>query len=227
MNKNGGCLDVELYKEKNKCILQIKDQGHGIEKQNLEKIFDPFFSTKNEKHGTGMGLAVVNSIVEQYQGKIIVESNLHKGSIFKVHLPLSNKAVTGKSLEDVCVGNEIFNEQKIMIIDDEIKIGQGIKQILEHRGAKVTVLDDAEEFVQSHLENLGLYDFIITDLNMPKLNGIGIAKIIRDYDGKIPVILMTGHQEQVNTGILQKYNLALLPKPFKLTKLINTIEMFS
>ncbi|QTA82785.1 Two component system response regulator/histidine kinase, PAS domain-containing [Desulfonema limicola] len=209
MQENGGVLTIQLKSldiqntitdsklEPGAYIcLKIKDTGTGIEPENLKKIFEPYFTTKNQDKGTGLGLSVVQGIVAKYRGHIQVGSTLGKGSIFEVYFPVYAQENKDKIRYETSICSKCGKE-KILLVDDEKDIAQVETQILERLGYKVeTKLDplDALEEFKNHPDK---YDLLISDMTMPKMAGDILSSEILKIRPDLPIIICTGFSEKM------------------------------
>ncbi|BHH85580.1 hybrid sensor histidine kinase/response regulator [Desulforhopalus sp. 52FAK] len=186
----------KLHLEPGKYIeLSISDTGQGIAPQNIESIFEPYFTTKKVGEGTGMGLAMAKGIVESYNGAITVESNLGKGSTFTIYLPVS----THKQWRDTSKEKQLpGGSEHILFVDDEPAIAKMGVRILESLGYSVvskTNSKEALEFFQNHPEQ---FDLLITDMTMPHMTGDKLASEVLRIRPDIPVIICTGYSNRIS-----------------------------
>ncbi|MEA3323177.1 MAG: response regulator [Patescibacteria group bacterium] len=169
----------------------VKDDGCGMTDEVIDRIFDPHFTTKDVGKGTGMGLAVSYGIVMDNDGDIAVYSTIGKGTRFEVFLPITEKEIVGKNVE-ICEPGTVCGTGMILLVDDEI-INTGLfESTLEGFGYKTHVSNfprEAFDYFITHRESI---DCIVTDLIMPEINGITLARMIREVDPVIPIILCTG-----------------------------------
>jgi PAS domain S-box-containing protein len=151
-----------------RIVIEIRDTGSGIPPENLERIFDPFFTTKRNSEGTGLGLAICHGIITGYGGSIEVDSEVGRGSTFRVILPASTQEVsmTPASIEAVPQGPKAT----ILVIDDEPLVGKSVQRILR-RDQKVVFVSSAEEALK-RLTSGEHYDMILCDLMMPQMTGM-------------------------------------------------------
>lgn len=205
--------------------LRVQDTGHGIEKENLNRIFHPYFTTKEKGKGTGLGLSVVDGIVKQTQGMIKFNSAIGKGSWFEiywpVHQPHSTFAAFGQTeAVGYCNGNE-----RIMFVDDEDDILETSRALLNHMGYMVEPFRDGWAALQHFTDNPDGFDLVITDLSMPKLSGDQLAARILKINRGIPIILCTGYSEKFD--MQQAYQIDIrkyLVKPVTCQQLSSSIR---
>jgi signal transduction histidine kinase/CheY-like chemotaxis protein len=224
--KNNSSGEIPGLKKKNYCKLSVCDTGIGIDPGIIDRIFEPFFTSKPLGQGSGMGLAIVYGIVLNSGGKINVESEPGKGARFDVYLPmLDHETFEEKKFE---LHESISCEGKhILFVDDEIGVCQSESRVLESLGYKVTPISDEREVEKVFMDNPDQFDLVITDLNMPHMNGIELSRRILALRPDIPIILTTGHSDYdkivdhkkiEETGIM-----ALLKKPYEEVQLSRLI----
>ncbi len=169
--------------------LSVADTGHGIPPEIRDRIFDPFFTTKSLGEGTGMGLSQVHGIVESHGGKILVESTVGKGTIFRILFPVVNTRTDSReeTKSDIPGGVE-----RILLVDDEASLANMGKNMLESLGYDVTVRNNGREALELYQEKAGQFDLVITDMTMPAMTGEALAREILKISPHIPIILCTG-----------------------------------
>jgi len=170
--------------------LTVSDTGEGIDPSHIERIFDPYFTTKGKGRGTGLGLAVTLGIVEKHKGIIRVDSNVHKGTAFDVYFPI-NAIEQNQSQEQKSIlkGNE-----HILLIDDEIDLLHAVQLLLEHIGYKVTAFHKPFEAYNAFEKNPEKYDLAIVDLAMPDMDGKELTKKFRTIRKNLPVMISSGNK---------------------------------
>jgi len=175
--------------------LTVSDTGHGIPKEDMDRIFDPYYTTKEVGKGTGMGLAVVHSIVKEHNGIISVKSEPGKGTTFSIFFPAVDKdaVVESEPSEKLPMGNE-----KILFIDDEESIMNMARQMLERLGYEVDAKMSSIEALDVFRSKPDQFDLVITDLTMPKMTGDKLVREILNIRPDIPVILCTGFSEKID-----------------------------
>ena len=200
----------------------VTDSGEGISKDNLNVIFDPYFTTKPPEKGSGLGLAVVHGIVISHGGYIDVTSGGH-GTTFEVFLPLSG----GKEL-DIAPTIQIAasgGAESILVVDDEPSLARIQQRSLERLGYKVTVFSDSSAALAAVEQDPKQFDFLVTDMTMPGLNGMQLAEAVKQQNPEIYVLLCTGYSEEVNMDTWEATVLdGLFMKPVANEKLASAIR---
>jgi len=175
--------------------LQVRDSGHGMSKPVIDRIFDPYFTTKDKGKGTGLGLAVVHGIVKSHKGAITVESDLGKGSVFSVYLPAVEQTAVIKEPKKKPL---LKGKETILLVDDETEVVEIEKQMLEYLGYYVTTCTGSAKALEIFQDCSKAFDMVITDMTMPNMTGDKLAKEIIKIQPDIPVILCTGFNEKVD-----------------------------
>ena len=206
------------------CYLEmtVTDTGHGMNCSTLERLFDPFFTTKNPTKGTGMGLAVVHGIIQRHKGAIRVQSKQDKGSVFRVVLPKLEDQIrpVAKKQEVLAGGNE-----RILFIDDEVSVVDLGSQMLERLGYQIETATDPLKALETFRRKQRGFDLIITDMTLPKMTGITLARRLIEIREDIPIVLTTGFSEMiVEEKVLQMGIKAILMKPLTMKDLADTIR---
>ncbi|MBF0225751.1 MAG: PAS domain S-box protein [Desulfobacterales bacterium] len=179
-----------IVKEGDYLQIRIKDTGHGMDKFVMEKLFEPYFTTKPVGQGTGLGLSFVHGTVKSYNGFIKVESAPNKGAIFDIYLPL--KKIEPVEIKNNYEKNFIKGTETILIVDDDENILNLEKEILIRMGYSVEALLSSFQALNIFSKSPDKFDLIIADLDMPELNGIELSKKILDIKPNIPIIICTG-----------------------------------
>lgn len=196
--------------------LSVQDTGAGIPPDIVDKIFTPYFTTKEKGKGTGLGLAVVHGIVQSYGGDIQVESEPGCGTTFHIFLPTIRAAAVSAPLQvSLPMGHE-----RILLVDDEAFIVEFGRQGLERLGYRVEGATDSEEALAIFSRAPTRYDLVITDMTMPKLTGDQLARELFKRRPGMPVILCTGYSSRIDGPQAEKMGIrALLMKPLNLSEL--------
>ncbi len=237
MRETGGALDISVIRfgardrERIKYYdlpdgeyaeLIVKDTGHGIQPDIIERIFDPYFTTKGVGEGSGMGLAVVHGIVTAHNGKIRVESAPGKGTTIRIAFPVVNEQ---PEKENESSGTLFRGSERILIIDDEKSIVTLLTYLFERLGYTVTSGTDPVEICKVFENDPDKFDLIITDMTMPKMTGIDLTRKVKALRPDMPVILCTGYsdlideQRAIEAGI-EKY----IMKPLALYNVAETVR---
>ena len=205
--------------------VRVADTGVGISPHILDSIFEPYFTTKEPGEGTGIGLALVHSIVESYKGRIFVESKLGEGTTFTIYLPISKQQRPSRDEyvpEEMPAGNE-----KILIIDDEEAIAKMYSETLERLGYHTTITTSSLEALELFGAAPDDYDLVITDLTMPKLTGDRLAVEVLETKPDIGIILCSGYGMKIPKERVAELGIsALAVKPFvkgELAKLVRQV----
>lgn len=175
--------------------LMVSDTGSGIDPQIIERIFDPYFTTKESGKGTGMGLAIIHGIMQEYGGAITVESNVGMGAVFHVYFPVVNKAIEDEitRFENLPMGNE-----RILLVDDEELLAALGKDLLERLGYRVTVQLSSHQALTTFQNAPNGFDLVITDQTMPEMTGAELAQCMLQIRPDIPIILCTGYSNLID-----------------------------
>jgi PAS domain S-box-containing protein len=204
--------------------LIVADTGLGMSAETIERIYEPFFTTKAPGEGTGLGLPVVHGIVRAHDGAIRVTSALGEGSRFELFFP-ENTSVEETSPKAVPPMPPGRNEH-ILFVDDEQAICDAARGILEDSGYRVTTQTDPEAALTFFLDHPDQIHLVLTDLTMPRLTGLDLAQRIHARFPSFPVILLSGYsaswtpQRVRDLGVID-----LITKPFSLDRLLNAVRV--
>jgi PAS domain S-box-containing protein len=237
MRPNGGKLKVELIEETlandftdhypamlpgEYLKIVVSDTGQGIAPDIRDKIFDPYFTTKEKGEGTGMGLAVVQGIVQNCHGAITVGSSPGEGACFNIYLPIIQMAQPIKSQVQVAVPG---GHEHILFVDDEPPLADLSKQILERMGYRVTIRTSSTEALELFKSQPDTFDLVITDMTMPHMTGDILTIKLRAVRPDIPVIICTGYSEKMTQDIIDRLKIrALILKPIIRDDLLLTVR---
>lgn len=175
-------------------ILRISDTGCGIDQTTLNKIFDPYFTTKTEEGGNGLGLSVVHGIVSYHRGHISVSSEPGQGTTFRIYLPKLQQ-LQGVKKPSQQTGAMKRGHEQLLVVDDESALLEVMQRILEDLGYTVHTAATPCEALQHFTGAPDKFDLLITDMHMPEMNGAELIGKIRNIRQDIPVILCTGFSE--------------------------------
>ncbi len=202
--------------------LTVSDTGHGIGETVVERIFDPYFTTKVTGEGAGLGLAVVHGIVKGCGGAITVRSKPEQGATFNVFLP--NKG--HRTAPDQTVQEPLPNgSERILIVDDEIGLADLGKNIIETLGYTVTALTNSCEALETFRLEPDAFDLVITDMAMPGLNGHELAKELLAIRPDVPIILYTGFSDLIDEKQAKEAGIReYIMKPYKISTMAAAIS---
>ncbi|MTI67749.1 MAG: response regulator [Firmicutes bacterium] len=217
--ESGGKLILRTYDKEDEAYIEIEDNGSGMPEDIKKKIFEPFFSTK-EARGTGLGLSISKNIIKEHKGEIYVESKLGKGTKFTIKLQRYINLEKDNEFEKEDIISS-FENIKALVIDDKKKVADSIALMLRELKVNSDVELDSMK-AMGKIKNSS-YDIVICDLAMPKINGLELAKKIKENNKDIKIILMTGWP-----GDIEKDNLTivdyLLEKPCTLNEVSKALE---
>ncbi|MBN1163152.1 MAG: PAS domain S-box protein [Candidatus Krumholzibacteriota bacterium] len=238
MEEKGGVITIELkqvevdaltaqfrphLEQKEYVRLSVSDTGRGMDEATMDRIFEPFFTTKTVDKGTGLGLSVVHGIVRSHRGDILVESEPGKGSTFQVYLPIFEATVPDKEPKEIDAipgGRE-----HILVVDDEKTVATMLRRMLERFGYTVDARHNSVDALKAFRKQPERYDLVITDLTMPNITGLDLAKELHRIRPSVPVIIMTGYGENIGGDILEHYGInEIIGKPIELRKFAAAIR---
>jgi PAS domain S-box-containing protein len=208
----------------NFVCLTVTDTGHGMDESTLARIFEPFFTTKEVGKGTGLGLATVYGIVKQHQGWVEVESEVGRGTSFKVFLPVSTRAVNGSTL--VQPGIAPGGDETILLVEDEKALRDVVKEILEVKGYQVICAATGAQALKVWEERQGEIDLLLTDMMMPEgVSGRDLAERVLQDRPDVKVICSSGYSlDVVSPDFAKKKGTDFLQKPYSPETLARTVR---
>ncbi len=193
-------------------MISVRDTGMGMDQQMIERIFEPYYTTKDKDKGTGLGLAVVHGIVKEHNGFITVDSEVGRGSVFKVFLP----ALQMEKKEDAQVedGESPMGSESVLFVDDDEYIANMAEQMLVRLGYKATLRYSSLDALALFRNRPDDFDIVITDMTMPNMTGDQLAGEIKKIRPEIPIILSTGYSESIDSDKARELGFsAFLMKP--------------
>ncbi len=234
MKDDGGCLeliltDATVTQKVQKGIdqilpgdyikLSVSDTGKGMDQQTVDKIFDPYFTTKEIGSGTGLGLATVHGIVKDHNGHIQVESKIGNGTVFNIFFPATHHTI--KQIQEPV---EMVNgNETILFVDDEVYLADVGKEMLEDYGYSVEAVTNSPEALELFEQHPDKYDLVITDNTMPKMTGEQLARNIHKINPDVPIIMCTGislDPESINGFELER----VLMKPLDMSQMLKNVR---
>lgn len=208
--------------------LSISDAGHGITTADMQHIFEPFFTTRGLALNNGMGLSVLHGMLHEQGGHVLVESMPGKGARFRLLFPAIDLSIDAHDDETDDFSKPVRQRSvaHILVVDDEVSFAKFIRELLESHDYTVTVLHDGKAALALFKNNPDAFDLLITDQTMPGLIGSKLIKALHAINPKIPVILMSGHNDPIdaNESVDELIPQVRLLKPFSNIKIVNEVE---
>jgi CheY-like chemotaxis protein len=201
--------------------LTVSDTGHGMTQDVMQRIFEPYYTTKAKGEGTGLGLATVHGIVKSYGGSLTVKSEPGAGTVFNLFFPvIEYTETTEMTALPVKGGNE-----RILIVDDEEQIINAMVPMLKRLGYHVTAQTSSSEALKILKQNPQAFDVLITDMTMPEMTGKELSVEAKRIRSDIPIILCTGFSDTMDADVAKTFGIdAFLIKPVVRGKMAETIR---
>ena len=207
--------------------LTVTDTGPGIPPEVMERIFEPFYTTKTEEHGTGLGLSIVFGIVTQSGGHVVAESPPGGGARFTVVLPLAEAGTAGEARAEPgsARGQGELGGRAVLLVEDEAALRTVVRRGLERAGLTVMVAADGEEALEIVRGPRGReLDIVVSDVVMPRMSGPVFIERLREVAPGLRVILVSGYSETTRPDLLGAGATAFLEKPFSIHDLTALIR---
>jgi signal transduction histidine kinase/CheY-like chemotaxis protein len=202
--------------------IKVGDTGQGMTQDVMERIFDPYFTTKRKGHGTGMGLAVTHGIVKSHGATITVESELGKGSIFTIFLQTVEKRTRAAP---ELHGPVAKGDERILLVDDEMSLADMGKKMLENLGYRVEARTSSVDALELFKMDPDRFNVVITDMTMPNMTGVELSQRIMEIRPNIPIILSTGFSELITEAQAKALGInAFISKPILKADLARTVR---
>ena len=215
----------------NYVLIEVSDSGVGIPKTNLERIFEPFFSTKEIGSGTGLGLSTVYGIVKQTGGFIFVDSTPGRGAVFQIYLPRhyategAAPARTEAEAVEVAPATDLTGIGTVMLVEDEDPVRIFGARALRNKGYKVLEAKSGEDALETIRDGGEKIDLLITDVVMPRMDGPALIREVREIHPDLKVIFISGYTEDSFRQRLDTDSeIHFLPKPFSLKQLAGKVK---
>jgi PAS domain S-box-containing protein len=209
--------------------LAVSDDGPGIASEVSDRMFEPFFSTKEVGKGSGMGLAVVHGIVHEHGGHVCVDSVPGRGATFRALLPMLEGACAGgpDPRDAAAAAAPAALRGRVLLVDDEQAVLGFMRELLETWGLEVTACMSAADALETVARGAADFDVVITDQTMPRMTGLQLAAELAQWRPGLPVVLYTGYAEGLpEGGVAQARARAVLRKPIEPAELRNAIVPF-
>lgn len=227
--REAGEIRLKCETHQGRASVSIEDNGCGMSAELREHVFDPFFTTRPSRHGTGLGLSMCHGIVEQHGGEVIVESEVGRGTTFRLRFPLAPQASNGKPELESAQGKASdrrhtepreasLRSRRLLVIDDEADILSLVAEVLGSAETKVVTLQDSNR-LDSVLDEG--FDAVLCDLKMPGRDGLSVLRTLRNLHPDLArrFLLMTGNLADADRAAVELEGIPILPKPFTLARL--------
>ena len=245
ISKNGH-INIEITSDtKNKlakpdhpalCI-RVTDNGNGIDKEDLNNIFDPFWTSHAEKGGSGLGLTMIKHIIKLNKGFIDVQSEPNRGSCFTICLPPYIEDATTKKVKKTPapiakapakpakpIKKRSFH---ILLVDDVPEVLHVHKSLLSRLKHTTTTAENGQQALEIYLNGREKFDMILTDYRMPEMSGLELVEAVRQYDQHIPILMITAYGEDESLQMAESLGTRLINKPVMLDVLKRTLDEMS
>jgi CheY-like chemotaxis protein len=202
--------------------LSVKDTGAGMSRDTMQKIFDPYFTTKEVGKGTGLGLAVVHGIINRHGGEILVRSEVGRGSVFDIYIPSAERTPQRErpGADDLPKGSG-----RVLVVDDEPAIATMVARMLERLGYSVAATTSPKEALDLFRSQPDRFDLVLTDYTMPQMVGTELANECMRIRADIPVIICSGYSERLNNEQPDKPGVKeIVMKPLNLEQLATVVR---
>lgn len=229
-----GIMSVATRGDGDRVVIDITDNGPGIAPENLKRIFDPFFSTKEVGKGTGLGLSLAYGTVREHGGSISARSRLGSGSTFTVDLPAASQELVSRTAQAAFPFAELgaaaapasgATGKRILVVEDETSLAEVVSEVLQAQGHQVDTASDGRSAKERISK--GSYDVIISDLKMPNMNGRDFYRHVASVEPGLArrIIFSTGDTANPDTqAFFEEVGNPFLSKPFNLKELIRLVE---
>ncbi|MDD2335914.1 MAG: PAS domain S-box protein [Geobacteraceae bacterium] len=208
----------------NYACVSVTDTGYGMDEETRKRIFEPFFTTKDVGKGTGLGMAIVYGIIQQHNGYITVDSEMGKGTTFRIYLPIISEDIK----EAYMTRGEEFppgGTETILLAEDDLTVRELHKMILKEAGYSVVEAVDGQDAIDKFMEYMAEVDIVVTDVIMPKIDGKSLHEEIRKILPNMKVLFMSGYTKDiiVARGILED-GFNYITKPVKSFELLKSVR---
>ena len=221
--------DTEIIPPGDYIGIKVSDNGIGIPKDNLTRIFEPFFSTKQRGEGTGLGLSTVYGIVKQTGGFIAVDSEEGKGTTFTIYLPryeaTEEELAETQAVADEAPSRDLTGTGAILLVEDEDAVRTFGARALRSKGYDVLEANNGENALEVLNKTDKTIDLVISDVVMPGIDGPTLVRMLREKKPELKVIFISGYAEDTYRDELDEENgMHFLPKPFSLKDLATKVK---
>jgi len=216
--------DLNKNEKPSFVCLQVQDTGAGISQKHINRIFDPFFTTKALGQGTGLGLSTSYGFIKKHGGHISVSSELGKGTLFRIYLPMAKTESVGVFPPSIITPAITGKNAVVLIIDDDQAIRGMLAEILTGFEYTTLIAEDGESGVALFRQHQSTINLVISDVAMPRLNGREVMAEIRDIKDDIPFLFITDYQDSSIVDAAHDEKTKTIMKPFDFVKLSHQIQ---
>lgn len=205
-------------------VLEVKDTGNGIPPPIQQRIFDPFFTTKAVGKGSGLGLSMVRSVVVKNNAHLLMETSLERGTCFRLLFPFAYARTVASVAPMPALILPVTKRWRVWVVEDQASLAAYYLELLQEQGYLVTVFTDPTEALHAFQLDSECLDLLITDQTMPYLSGVELAGVMLANRPKLPVILITGHNDAINDSEAKRLGIrCYLNKPVDGNRLLDIL----
>ena len=202
----------------------VTDTGHGMTPETANRLFEPYFSTKDLSRGPGLGLSIASAVVAEHSGWMEVESQIGKGSRFLIFLPRSTEATAVTKKVPPVEPKAVEGKERILVVDDEELVRMVTKAVLAYRGYRMVEAEDGLDAIEKYSAAAGAFDLVLMDMHMPRLNGYDALLRIRAINPNAKAIVLSGGVHDPDENFGQMPGVAFLHKPFDNQELLRLVR---
>jgi PAS domain S-box-containing protein len=203
--------------------LTVSDTGHGMDAATLQRVFEPFFTTKGLGEGTGLGLSVVHGIVKEHEGAITVKSTEGRGTTFSIYLPARAASEKQQIVDDLSAPRG--HGERVLFVDDEAALGRAAGRMLERLGYRPRVFQRSVDALAAIETDPTAYDVLVTDVTMPVMTGLDLARKVLDIRRDLPIIVTSGSGGTITASAVRELGIReLVNKPLDYLALASVLD---
>lgn len=204
-------------------VIEVRDEGDGMDGDTLRRAKEAFFTTKDSTRGTGLGLATVDELMNEWGGALELESEPGDGTTVRLHLPVGEPVVEDREGEGP--GAEGASPARVLLVEDEGLVRRALKHVLERAGHRVEAVRDAPEALDALRRAPAAFDLLLTDVVLPGMNGPGLARAAREHAPELATLFMSAYSREdlIESGKLPPEALSI-EKPFRDAELLGRIQ---
>ncbi len=205
--------------------LSVSDEGVGIPPDQIDHIFDPFYTTKKGSSGTGLGLSIVQSVVERHGGWITVSTEIDKGTTFKLYFPTNGELADELKSDEADMKNLMGNRERILVVEDEEQVRNLVCRALRESNYTVFEAGSADEAIKVFEERKGEIDLLLSDVVLSDKSGVDLAEKLLSEKEALSILMMSGYADgKCEWPRIQHLGFRFLHKPFGIADLLRSIK---